>query len=725
MFFKRIKFIRRVKTDILFQNLSAIILIVVLIITYTYLSNSRSTIEQAEDYIRTSTNFIGQKIVKSLDISEDFVNSYTALLQNMDLKNYENNVMIYKSLQVILESNPYLTHFLYATPDGLFVSSCNLRYFGKFLKSSAILIPEGANGVIMVIPRDKTENKIEVPELWYFLKENDQLSESISTQLTKYDSRNRPWYKESAKTQSLVWSDIYKFSGTLSGEVGMTVSKSIMAADGVMKGVFAATITLKSFSEFLAEFKPSANGNIYIVDQEDRIVASSNNYKIHSSENHLGIVKIDESRFDELKAAFAAFKSKKDKGNFTIFEMDNKEYLSLKMDFPKKLPCGLSMMVVAPLDDFVGAIKQMRQNHFYLIFLIGFLAAVSSYLLSRSISGPITQLSIEANKIKDLDFGESPVIHTKIQEIKELSAAITALKTSVQSFSYYIPKTMMKRLMQRKQTIHMGGRKKEVTLFFSDIEGFTAVSESMNAEHLSVHLCDYFDALGNIIAQHEGTIDKFIGDSIMAFWGAPIADRYHSKHACNTALLCQKKLSELNRIWKREGKPQLKTRMGIHTGDVIIGNIGSSERMNYTAMGDNVNLCSRLESINKVYGTKIIISETVLGELKNHFYVRSLDNVVVKGKTKPLKIYELVGIQNDDHALLPSDETLSFNEHFEQAYHLYLTRQFEEASRKFKEINETVKTNDLSVLMYIDRCKEFMKNPPPKEWDGTFFLEHK
>ena len=209
------------------------------------------------------------------------------------------------------------------------------------------------------------------------------------------------------------------------------------------------------------------------------------------------------------------------------------------------------------------------------------------------------------------------------------------------------------------------------------------------------------------------------------FGGAPIADRYHSRNACKAALLCQKKLAGLNRIWKNEGKPQLKTRIGVHTGEVIIGNIGSSERMNYTAMGDNVNLCSRLEGINKYYGTKIIISETVLGELKDHFYVRSLDNVVVKGKTKPLKIYELVGLQNDDPTLLPSDETLQFNEQFEQAYHLYLTRQFVDALNKFKEIDENLRTHDLSVLLYIERCKEFMKIPPPKDWDGTYFLNHK
>ena len=627
----------------------------------------------------------------------------------------------------MLDSELYLTSIFYGTTEGLLVEFGILKRVSTFLRSLNIISPDDAQGFLRVVSRsdDKGGGRTEVPELWYFLKENNTLSEPISTQLTKYDPRLRKWYKDSSKTQNLVWSDIYVFISALKGEVGISVLKSMMNPDGTFKGVLGADITLKSFSEFLAGSKPSVNGNIYILDKEDRIIAASLKLNVISEGNTAVLVHVEKSDFKALKAAFNHFKSKKDKEDFTIFEMDNKEYLSLKMDFPKKLPDGLYMMVVAPMDDFVGEIKQTRLYNLYLVIFIGLLALISSYLLSRSISGPISKLSIEANKIKELDFGESPVINTKIHEIKELSAAIAALKTSVQSFSYYIPKTMMKRLMQRKQTIQKGGKNKEVTLFFSAVDGFTEISGSMNAEHLSVHLCDYFDALGNIITQHEGTIDKFIGDAIMAFWGAPIADRYHSKHACKTALLCQKKLSELNRIWKKEGKPQLRTRMGIHTGEVIIGNIGSSERMNYTAMGDNVNLCSRLESINKVYGTKIVISETVLGELKNHFYVRSLDNVVVKGRTKPLKIYELVGIQNDDPGLLPSDETLAFNEHFEQAYHLYLTRQFEEALRKFKEINETVKTNDLSVLMYIERCKGFMENPPPKEWDGTYLSEHK
>ena len=211
----------------------------------------------------------------------------------------------------------------------------------------------------------------------------------------------------------------------------------------------------------------------------------------------------------------------------------------------------------------------------------------------------------------------------------------------------------------------------------------------------------------------------------MAFWGSPLTDRQHAFHACRSAILCQQRLVLLNRLWKLDGRPVFNTRMGLHTGNVIIGNMGSSERMNYTAIGDNVNLGSRLEGLNKYYGTKIIASETVYDHLKEQFLFRPLDHIAVKGKSKAIMVYELLGQLKGDNDLLPTDEILEFCHIFDKAFKLYLTHQFKEALKIFKTIPAHLHPGDLSVGLYIKRCQDFITTPPPKDWDGSNHMTEK
>ncbi|WP_269458327.1 adenylate/guanylate cyclase domain-containing protein [Legionella waltersii] len=185
-----------------------------------------------------------------------------------------------------------------------------------------------------------------------------------------------------------------------------------------------------------------------------------------------------------------------------------------------------------------------------------------------------------------------------------------------------------------------------MTAFFSDIRNFTDISENMDAESLMLHLCDYFEELSKIITSENGTIDKYIGDAIMAFWGAPIEDESHCLKACNAALKCQLRLNELNEQWEKQKKPKLLTGIGIHTGSAIIGNIGSSSRLNYTAIGDTINTASRLESLSKQYGSVIVVSEDVVNATQDHFEFRFLEQVSIRGKTGSYKIYELVGVKS-------------------------------------------------------------------------------
>jgi adenylate cyclase len=239
-----------------------------------------------------------------------------------------------------------------------------------------------------------------------------------------------------------------------------------------------------------------------------------------------------------------------------------------------------------------------------------------------------------------------------------------------------------------------------------------------------IHLSEYFDELTGIVLDGNGTIDKYIGDAIMAFWGAPDADKLQALHACKTALLCQKRLLDLNRKWVFENIPPFYTRIGLHAGDAIVGNLGSSERMNYTVLGDTVNLAARLEGVNKLYGTNIIISDAVFREVEDFAIVRPIDIVSVKGKNEGVAIYELVALQGTDPLLLPSTEQVEFCENFKKGYSLYHKQQWDEAISVFKNMALRY-PNDLPIKMYIERCKEFKNSPPRENWDGINHLHTK
>jgi adenylate cyclase len=357
-----------------------------------------------------------------------------------------------------------------------------------------------------------------------------------------------------------------------------------------------------------------------------------------------------------------------------------------------------------------------------LIFLL--FSIVLIYFLARRIANPIVQLAEEATRIRNFDLEEEREVKTNIYELQLLNDSIIAMRQSMRAFAKFIPKVLVGKLIKSHQEVRIGGKKRRATLLFTDVANFTTVCEGYPADSLVVHLSEYFEEITQIIMLHQGTVDKYIGDAVMAFWGAPISDKDQAFHACAAALALQKRLGELNRKWQAENKPVLITRIGMHIGEVIVGNMGSTERMNYTALGDTVNLAARLEGVNKVYHTNIIISEEIYNEIGKRCLTRPLDVVTVKGKTKGVKIYELVGILEGNSSLFPSQEQMTFCKLFEKGFQLYLERRWDEAVNTFEEIHKQFGT-DYTTAMYIERCQKFKENPPPENWDGVEHLTSK
>ena len=280
-------------------------------------------------------------------------------------------------------------------------------------------------------------------------------------------------------------------------------------------------------------------------------------------------------------------------------------------------------------------------------------------------------------------------------------------------FGQYVPEKHIDEMLKAKSSYGLRGESREMTVLFSDIRNFTSLSEGMPASQIKDMLSDFFTPMTEIIFKHSGTIDKYVGDLIMAFWGAPLRDRKHAEHALNAALEMQNEVARLKPILAERHWPEINIGIGINTGMMSVGDMGSKFRRNYTVLGDAVNLASRVESLTKLYGAKILVTEfTRQGQTK--FVFRLLDRVRVKGKTKSVALYQLLCKQSALTEALRKEIELS-----EAALNLYFQQQWQQAQTAFTALNKTYPDVKL-YSMYLERLAEFAQRPPPSDWDGVY-----
>ena len=275
------------------------------------------------------------------------------------------------------------------------------------------------------------------------------------------------------------------------------------------------------------------------------------------------------------------------------------------------------------------------------------------------------------------------------------------------AFQNYLSPILLSELVNNPHKLSIGGEKKQLTVFFSDLAGFTTISEKLPPEEVINLLNSYLERMTNVVLKNKGYLDKFEGDAVMAFWGAPVLSETHAEDAIRTGLESIEELKELNKIFASNGLPELGMRIGINTGDMIVGNIGSSNRFEYTVIGDAVNLAARLEGINKQYNTQLICGSITKQLAENSFIFRKLDIVRVKGKKEPTEIFEVIGEKED-----LSEFEVKRIEKYNDGLEYYLKGNFKEALKIFEGIK-----NDPPSEIFIDRCLNLIKHPPEK-WDG-------
>jgi len=285
------------------------------------------------------------------------------------------------------------------------------------------------------------------------------------------------------------------------------------------------------------------------------------------------------------------------------------------------------------------------------------------------------------------------------------------------TFSRYLAPSIVNDLLKNPDKVRLGGEKKNITVFFSDVRDFTSISEKLTPEQLTLCLNKYMTMMTDTLFEHKGTLDKYIGDAMVAYWGAPVELENHPYWAIKGAIAMIERLPAVNEEFARDGFPTFKHGIGLNTGECSVGNMGSNQIFSYTALGDNMNLGARLESLCKFYGVQLNISEytknAIPPELAKEFTFRTLDKVRVKGKENALTIYEVL---HPSHPLYNDKETLEL---YEQSFAMYLNQNFKEASTILKNLHEKY-PEDKTFERMLQICNDFLEASPPSGWDGTY-----
>lgn len=287
------------------------------------------------------------------------------------------------------------------------------------------------------------------------------------------------------------------------------------------------------------------------------------------------------------------------------------------------------------------------------------------------------------------------------------------------AFSSYVSPELVTEIIKNPDRLALGGAKKEITVFFSDIRGFTGISEKLAPDMLVLLLNEYLGPMTRVVLKNKGTLDKYIGDAIMAIYNAPLDVPGHPEKACQTAIEMIKELKEVNNSFKEKGLPSLDIGIGINTGFAVVGNMGADMRFDYTAIGDTVNLASRLEGQNKYYGTHIILSEFTAEKVKGKFLIREIDLLRVVGREKPSAVFELMTDQPEP----ARNENERLAQRFSEGLRIYRSMDFQKAFEVFSSLADEYK--DPASKLYAERCREYLKTPPPSEWDGVFISTKK
>ncbi|BCA95825.1 adenylate/guanylate cyclase domain-containing protein [Legionella antarctica] len=527
-----------------------------------------------------------------------------------------------------------------------------------------------------------------------------------------YDPRVRIWYLKAQNEKKTAWTDIYFFDPP--PDLGITTVSPVFR-NGKFYGAFGIDISLIELTNFIKNQKITPTGYSFIITNKGKLIAYPDKEPFTELKTPLGkFHNVHNGSIPLIYQSLGAYKKSGEKKLTFSYEYNSETYMIHYEPVDALKAYGWLIGIVVPESDFTRDLRKINLISLYISFIILTLGILLVSGLVARIVKPLKSLVAETENIKHFNLAGEIQIKSRIKEIIQLRDAVHSMKIGLKLFQKYIPKVLVRQLIESGEDVRIGGVRKTITVLFSDIEHFTTLAEKTDPNLLMIQMGEYLEELTQIIISEKGTIDKYIGDAIMALWGAPLPNDKPCYHAARAALRCQSKLNYLNAKWEKEGKSVLFTRIGIHMGEAIVGNLGSSERLNYTAIGDTINIANRLEGINKNYRTKIVVSDTVCEQIKDQFLLRMLDCVVVKGRTQSCLIYELLA---DNHTAIEFDLG-AYNLCFENGFSAYKKQHWDDAIVCFKRCLKIYPADAIAPI-FIARCQQLKTKPPKPGWDGV------
>lgn len=677
--------------------LCLLILTLVPVIYYNFLGNKLIVLELSDDLTDQITDTVVEKM-NNYFAPASVLARMSAVLAQAGAIAYDNDEQVEMYTLGALDSYPQVAMFYLGDEQGRHIRAGRLE---NGILETRIVRPQASP------PTDRSI---------YRHPNFEEIMSNVSTTID-YDPRLRPWYVGAKEARGNYWTELY--ISFRNKKPAITSSYPMIDDKGNLLGVWGVDIELNQISDFLKSIEIGKTGITFILNAKNEVVAFPDPSKIVKEEDGgLRPVRVDELGITYIDAAMQ--KHLETGNNLLMFKSEGETYFASFSVFPETFPVRWKIVTVFPADDFIGNAKEIVKKSVLICSFILLFSIIMVILVSRSVTHPIRILAGETSRIKNFELDEKLELVSYIKEIQMMRDAIAAMKMGLQAFRKYVPAQLVRQLIETGEEVRLGGSKRELTVFFSDIVGFTSIAERTTAEELMIHLSEYFDELSRIVCDQKGTVDKYIGDSIMAFWGAPVHDENHAFNACNASLLCQRKLTELNHKWKMEGRSLFITRMGISTGETVFGNVGSSERINYTVMGDNVNLASRLEGVNKLFRTKIIVSSQTYEKTSGSFWFRPLGIFAVKGKSEKSEIYELLGKKDEPAA----DDVAELCREFTEGIEAYFAHNWTGAFEVFSMLAVKYPL-DGPTHFYLSRCMQYRDTPPAADWDGIEYLESK
>ena len=690
--------------------------IITTLVAFTYSKNEAAVLDLVERFVVRSSASGINSAVSLLDPVAAHVKATAELVASDEGKARDGRLFPY--MMSLLDSLPQLQSiYLAFDDDGRFFQAFPIPAGTERFGANNAVPPVGAQFALRVIDRKDGGYS----DVWTYVTRDGRVLGSETSNALRYDARERDWYKDVAARRELIWTDLVVYTSTK--QPGIAAAYPIIARDGHFVGTVAANITTQQLSDFLAGLDLGPSGVGLIVDERDQIIAYPDASRaIRQDGLKLSLVKAGDLAEPKISDAFAAYRASP--SPLVHFVSGGRRHLASFSGLPDAFGKKWLLAIIVLEDDFVGTLKENTRD----IVLVGIglmvLGMIGLAVLSNWISSPLSRLGDEIRKIQKFDLSGPVVMNARVVEVGDLINSLNMMKRALRTFGMFVPRDLVRELVASGRPIELGGQHRNLTVMFTDVADFTGLSERMEAGDLLVHVSRHLAAISECVGDQDGTVDKYIGDAVMAFWGAPNPQEDHALRACIAVLHAKRRQALLNEEWAAAGLPTMFVRIGLHTAEVIVGNIGSTQRMSYTAVGDGVNVASRLEGVNKVYGTQICISEAVVKAAGDSLLVRSLDVVAVKGRKAGEKIYELVALRQGPVELLATPEQILLCRLTEEAFAAYGSRDWERSIQLYRHVAELAPDDKIPAI-FVERCTQYLANPPDGDWAGVHTLKSK